>query len=553
MPDNRKSYEKCNLFLLFDFFGVNYKFTVQGDEHYRTRIGAIVTIFYFFIVVALFFGMGIDLYQRKNPRMSLNVENGPYIRTNMSNSNFTYSYRVDDKSGIWFTDNSILSFKVFYFYYEMEKGVWVSKKEHSIPNKKCNELPYYEEKEKMYKINLSSWYCLDFDNIIFGGNWGSDFVSYFQINVEMCRNSTENNNTCASKEKIASAFNNEYGSGNLFFNDNQLTVQPALNNYERPLKGALVNNFQTLSMFITKKKYTFFKLTSIDDDRGWFFEDIQKESIMNSDTINFDYILKDQWDQSVIYSSILFLGNRVETYKRSYTKIQEVFAAIGGFAKFFYFLISIGFNMILKGYKNLILINNIPFNEDALERENHKKPQLIKHIMDRKSNEIKLKEPKGMDLKNNHPDPKMIMKLPRKETTFQSEKYISYCNYIYYSFCKKKHDGNNIYSKLKRYKLYDSYFVSKLEILSYFKLHHQVNILKKILLNKDHRRLMKLIKPKLINEGEREYRQTKLDYESILSNSISYLERQNFQPLDDKTKLLINMMEKDLRHVFDHC
>lgn len=135
----------------------------------------------------------------------------------------------------------------------MINGSWLTIKDSVIPGKRCYDFPYYQEKEKMYNISLQSWYCVDFQNKTWGGNWDGNFVNFFRINVEVCMNSTSNN-TCATKEKIESKFSNDKTGGNLFFSDLSLYVQPALNNYEKPIATTLVNNYQMLNLDLTKRK-----------------------------------------------------------------------------------------------------------------------------------------------------------------------------------------------------------------------------------------------------------------------------------------------------------
>lgn len=242
-----------SLFNQLDIFGTEYNFLIHGNKSYKTKIGAWMTLFYIFLVIGLFFGFGIDLYQRKNPKVSLNSENFPYAPVKLSNQNFTYAYRIEDVDGILQLDESVAKLKVYYAMYEMINGSWLTIKDSVIPGKRCYDFPYYQEKEKMYNISLQSWYCVDFQNKTWGGNWDGNFVNFFRINVEVCMNSTSNN-TCATKEKIESKFSNDKTGGNLFFSDLSLYVQPALNNYEKPIATTLVNNYQMLNLDLTKRK-----------------------------------------------------------------------------------------------------------------------------------------------------------------------------------------------------------------------------------------------------------------------------------------------------------
>ena len=260
MSEKENSNRKWNLFPLLDIFGVNYQFLIEGKESSQTYTGAWITIFYGLIVIGLFFGFGIDLYQRKNPRVSLNSETQPYSLYTMANKNFTYAFRIEDKNGATFLDESIVTTKIYYQYYILKNGTWELQILETLQRKRCHDLPNYKEKEALYNISLNSWYCINFDNITWGGNWDGNFVAFFQVNAEQCINSTSNNFSCSSQQTISNAFINEITSGNLFYSDLSMYVQPALNNYTEPLGSVLINNYQMLNMQITKRKVQTYKI-----------------------------------------------------------------------------------------------------------------------------------------------------------------------------------------------------------------------------------------------------------------------------------------------------
>ena len=133
-----------------DIFGIEYNFLINGNKSYKTSLGAMMTLFYIFLVIGLFFGFGIDLYQRKNPKVSLNSQNFPYEPVQLSNQNFTYAYRIEDVDGIMQTDKSIVTMKEYFKRYEIINGSWVEKYTNVRNPQRCYDFPGYEEKEKIY-------------------------------------------------------------------------------------------------------------------------------------------------------------------------------------------------------------------------------------------------------------------------------------------------------------------------------------------------------------------------------------------------------------------
>lgn len=172
---------KFSYFNQIDTFGTEYSFLINGNRTYKTPIGAWVTLFYIFLVIGLFFGFGVDLYQRKNPKVSLNSENAPYEKVKLSNQNFTYAYRIEDKDGNLKVDDSMFGLKINFESLEIINGSWESLSKSEQSAKRCYDIPGYEEKEKIFNISLKSWYCLDFDNKTWGGGWDGNFVNYFRV------------------------------------------------------------------------------------------------------------------------------------------------------------------------------------------------------------------------------------------------------------------------------------------------------------------------------------------------------------------------------------
>jgi len=528
--------KEYSLFRKLDVFGTEYSFLIDGKRNYKTPMGALITLFYIFLVVALFFAFGIDLYQRKNPKVSLNSQNFPYKPVKLSNLNFTYAYRVEDADGIMQTDESIIKMKVNFYSYELINGSWVTSFKSSRAPQRCHDFPEYEEKENKYNISLQSWYCVDFNNYSWGGFWDANFVNYFEITVNVCMNSTSDI-TCAKQEKISKQFYSDISGGNLYFSDLSLYVEPALTNYNNPISTTLVNRYQMLNLDITKSKVQTYKITEIDNDVGWFFEDFLHESVINVDNILNDFTFKDRWKESVLFYTVHYMGRKVETYRRSYTKIQEVFASIGGFSKFFFTLLVLLFSNIRSVYNSLLLINSIPFYEDPLRDSNSMLyNEVSKSIMTdnfiSQSRNIKYKiEKKQSD--------------PPKKTDF------NYYDYFCYSNCKKKGKSGLAYNKLENYKKYEAFFQKKLDISSYFDIHHKFYLMKKILLSKDDRYMIKFIKPKL-----KEVSTNFKNYFEIYEKLFQALQSNNIQPnssvnLDGKKKILIEMMEENVRKYFE--
>jgi hypothetical protein len=426
----------ANLLLYLDIFGVEFVFLNKGQEKHRTVSGVLLTIFYCIIVVLLFVQFGVDIYERKNPKVSTNLEVNPYTPVKLSNKNFTFAYRIEDLNGNIFLDEKVAFPKLYFLFYELIDGIWVERFVNEQPNRRCHDFPDYKEKEAYYGISLASWYCVNFDNYTWGGNWDGNFVNVFQVNIKQCINSTINNNNCATQERIEKTFITERSSGNLFYSQLFLSAQPAMDNYEQPLKTSLVNTYSLLNLKISKRKVQTFKSTGLMQDVGWFWKDLRYQEVLELDSSEPDFTFKDQWSQGVVFGSYNILGGKKQVYTRTYTKIQEVIANMGGFAKFSYTCIKFVFWYIKSRYRQLFFMKNF---------EKYKEPLINFQL----SNEAS----KSTDI----------------------DKF-TYLDYICLKFCKSK--SNQKRNKgFKTFMKMESCFNEKMDIVNYFKLYYQVSLL----------------------------------------------------------------------------
>lgn len=349
-----------SLYSRLDLFGIGYNFMINGEEKYKTTTGASLTILLSIIMLALFFSFGINLYERKHPTASSNKVVGKYERTTFANNNFTYAFRIEDQYSKLNIDPGIHNFEIWWSagIFNEISGVWEETGSININPTRCHDLPDIKQKEKIFNISLENWFCLDFrDNFTMGGSFSTNFVYFWQINALQCTNSTANNNTCKSQEEISQAFDNNRTSTNFFYSYLYLEAVASMDNFEVPLTNTLVNRFQMLSLQATKRDVQTFKKVQMKNDIGWFFSDLHDIEIYANDDIQPDFVLKNKWEQNILFSYFGYYGRNYDSYTRSYTKVQQVLAAVGGFSKFFYTSTFLIYYYFSKTHRNLHLLN----------------------------------------------------------------------------------------------------------------------------------------------------------------------------------------------------
>jgi len=357
---NQKFYEP-SLFEYLDVIGLKFTFKVDGKENYRTNFGAFLSILYLFLLIGLFFVFGIDLYQRKNPKVSYNNKIVPHEEIYLSNHNFTLAFRVEDYLAKMIVNESIFHHELAYYKFVLkENGEWENVLGQLPTIQRCQDLNSTKGTEEFYNISLASWYCIDFNNLIMGGNWDGDFVYGLLINTKQCQFSK--NSKCLKEQELKSIFQNEITGSNFYYSLMYLEALPDMDDFDRPIKQYFNYKFESLSLKVQKRRLQYFKRVIIKNDKGWFFNDLEEKEYLSSDTIVSDFNFKDELNEDVVYSHYIYFANKVDIYNRSYIKIQEVIANIGGFSKILYAILTYIYLLFGKYLKNIYLIKRIEFD-----------------------------------------------------------------------------------------------------------------------------------------------------------------------------------------------
>jgi len=344
-----------------DLFGVSYNFQLDNKEKFKTFTGGTISIFFYIITLILFIGFGQNLYNRKNPKVSFSSEILDYERKRLSNQNFTLAFRIENIDGIQVINNSIVSSEVTFSHYEMQaNGKWnLESKEvnQSLTYRKCSEMVDTPDKERMYNISLAAWYCVNFDNFTFGGFWDGKFVYSIQIFSRVCKSNNKNGYKCLEHEQLVK----EFADANLWYSYLFMETSPVMDNYEKPIQNYLKNNYEFLNMKLHKRNGQIFKTVSMDNDRGWLFENIHELSFISNDYFMHDVGLNEAGDDETLYTHNIYFGKKRDNYSRSYLKMQELFASVGGFANLFLTIMNICSFFLSSYAKNLLILERFKF------------------------------------------------------------------------------------------------------------------------------------------------------------------------------------------------
>jgi len=351
-----------------DLFGISYNFQLDNQEKYKTLKGGLISIMFYLITLILFIGFGQNLYERKNPKVSLSSMIGDYERTSINNKNFTLAFRIENYDGLQLNNNSIAFSEVVFRHYEMgadgQMTLQNKVKNQSLTYRKCSEMEDTPEKERRYNISLQTWNCINFNNFTFGGFWDGKFIYSITISTKPCTTKSLSSNLNDEKDLKCVQFDQlrkEFLGANIWYSYLFMESSPVMDNFEKPIQTYFKNNYEFLNLKLHKRTIQTFKTVLMDNDVGWLFMDVEKIKYISNDNIQKDIGLREEEDDENLYTHMVYLGNKRDNYNRSYLKVQELLANVGGFSKLLLTIMQVVFFLISDRAKNLLILERLNY------------------------------------------------------------------------------------------------------------------------------------------------------------------------------------------------
>lgn len=503
-----------NFLRTIDIFGVRRGLLYRGKDTYKTLYGGLFTIGYIFIFIGLFFGFGVEFYQRKSPKVVFNSERKAHIEGPVSNQNMTFAFRIEDTNGHFYENSQVLKFLIETFHYKHDSnGQWEDISTTFVEPQRCEDVVDLDKKEEKFGISLKAYYCVDFNNKTFGGYWDQSFIHGMRIITKRCLNKTETDN-CLPEEDIRKEFVNDRTGSNFFFSYLYLNDVPSMNNYETPLRSSIESKYEMVNLNLIKRNIQLMKRVIIDDDKGWIFSDRTQNTIYSVGETLSDLTTKDFDEQDVIYNYLLYVSNVHETYSRSYIKIQEVIANIGGFTSFFYLTVFFVYNNF----------NRLLFEIESVDD--------FSNLTIEKSKDFMNQSVISVNRSYNRLTP--TFNVERKPKDFPVIKFIS-------SFCCSRKKN----TKFEFFKRNQKVLKDSLDLKNYIHLYLEFQLLKSFLIDETQQKTLKYIDiEKFTQSDSKEENDIEKICSYLKSNRESSINKKIIAKLNPEVKKLLEMYNK---------
>ena len=333
-----------------DKFGKRAILYYEGENKRTSWIGFVFSILYVFIYLAFFIYKLIRLLKKFDVVVYdtfAYIEKPPSI--NVTNDTFYFGFALEDPvSYDAFINETIYYPKAYFKEGKRVGGKWDWYTEREIELEICKTENFGKSFQDKFKNNsLNSLYCFKYMNDTLHGHFSYDEYSMFFIQLFPCRNSTENNNHCQSRDIIDKYLNGTYFT--MQFEDIELTPQE----HSNPVRPRNQDIYFTVGKKLFQEVHIFYQIVDIETDEDILgleleeFKNFRKDEYLKYHSSYYmsnlieDDIYRPESKESICNITIK-LHDQVRIQRRTYSKIVTIWGDIGGFMDFIYII----FNLI---------------------------------------------------------------------------------------------------------------------------------------------------------------------------------------------------------------
>ena len=331
-----------------DFFGKSPELYIKGKPKQITIVGRIFTLIFIFLYAVIlgykFFRM-ISRFDITFYDSYITTDNTPSFKIN--NENFYLLFSLLDENGEPFINETIYYPTAYFFDGEREE----------IKLEKCNINKIGSEYKKYFSdFELNNFYCLNDVNYIL-----YPYENSIHIQLFPCKNNTENNNHCQSKEIIDKQINGK--DFIIWFKD--ILVTPF--NYSYPIKERINSLYTTVFKNYGQFMYTEMEIVNIETSTNIigfdFLTSPKVEEFIKYDSLEIipqpGYDLDEEDNDYSICEIEFQLNDKILTEKKQYIQLLDILGEVGGLMEFIFSLFNFICNFLGDSIYEKSLIKNL--------------------------------------------------------------------------------------------------------------------------------------------------------------------------------------------------
>ena len=318
-----------------DFFDIKFHFYVGGHPSNSNIFGGIMSILFCISAILLMLILSIEDLKKLNPITSKSEVPGADIKVvNLHDSKVWVPWRMVTYEEKFIDHRGILHPVVSFVEGKWNSSFGMDLTYHTLNYKLCNETSM-ANKTKEYKIDipLNECFCIDNDDIPWGGSWHSDILYYFEVNLYTCEGGIDFNPSdprCTHMSELLKHRNTSW-----LFEFYYPVVQFEPTNHENPISVIYRSYFYRLSSYANKVERIYIQENIMEDDQSiiksapvtktyWGITNVYGDTYFTPEE-------KDMLVKSVssrLYSLVVYMDQGYVRYTRKYKNVIIIFSEI---------------------------------------------------------------------------------------------------------------------------------------------------------------------------------------------------------------------------------
>ena len=336
-----------NFIKYLDFFSIKFSFYTNNKPNNQSIFGGIMTSIYIIVSILIFILFSYDDLKRLNPITTMSeIPDSERKLVNMNKEKIWIPFRVVNYENKFIDHRGILHIIPYLIEGRYNKNIGMDLKYTLLKYKLCNETSM-AERPNHYKISvpLNQLFCIERDDILFGGNWNHNFLNYIEINLYLCEEGIAYNSSDPRCSKLDNYLQNLNSSLLFDFHFPMVQFQPT--NLKTPIQIIYKNYYYRLSSYSYKIEKLYIKENILSDDKNIIKSNFKNISCWGMSTLySDDYFLPSNYDAisdnsntSRIYALNIYMDDGLVYYTRTYNKIFLIISNVFPILRFLLYFI----------------------------------------------------------------------------------------------------------------------------------------------------------------------------------------------------------------------
>ena len=345
--------------LRYDLYNIPLHFKINNQKGNTTVFSQIISKIIIIIIVFFLMNSLLQLFSREKPLSNSLMYEESFVNQRIYIDSNNFHVAVNFK--ILNNKDNYIDFLDYsdYLSLSLSKSSVLDEIDTEFNYSICNREISGEKYDK-YQLNKSL--CIKSDYNFYLGE------SNFVIKLNLCKNHTKN--TCKSTDEIISWLNSLHMIQMQVFTEVYLID---VLNYNNPQKKTLKYSNCYINADMLKEYHFFIKKGELQTNDNYLLSSIKQEEYFTFDKIDYDFIKRNYEDDPLIVYYIM-PSNVKETYTRTYPKLPDILASIGGFSQT---IILIGFLLTYNYNSNDLVIKTSSYVWRKIELESLDRKTII--------------------------------------------------------------------------------------------------------------------------------------------------------------------------------